>query len=41
MIRTLLLLIFALTGVVRTTAQPYCDVRTFSLDDGLTANVIS
>lgn len=41
MIRALLLLIFALTGVVRITAQPYCDVRTFSLDDGLTANVIS
>lgn len=41
MIRTLLLLIFAIAGVAHTTAQPYCDVRTFSLYDGLTANIIS
>ncbi len=41
MIRTLLLLIFAIAGFAHTTAQPYCDVRTFSLYDGLTANIIS
>lgn len=37
----LLLLTFLTVNVLRAVSQPYCDVRTFSLRDGLAANIIS
>ena len=36
-----LLLLLQLSCIYDTFAQPYCDVRTFSLRDGLAANIIS
>ena len=37
----LLVFIMALVATLRAYAQPYCDVRTFTIRDGLAANIIS
>ena len=37
----LLIFVLALLGSLRAIAQPYCDVRTFTIRDGLAANIIS
>ena len=39
--RILPLYILLLSGLTATSAQPYCDVRSFSVRDGLSANIIS
>ena len=37
----IIIFIAAALGALRAFAQPYCDVRTFTMRDGLAANVIS